>query len=403
VRVEYPRWMTYIIYVNMEAAVIASDIQEVVGSGIALNLLSSGSIPIWVGCIITGADTFTFLAVHYFGVRYLEALVCFLISCMSVSFFINWGETPLDAGKLFYGLVVPSLPSYAITQAVGAIGAVIMPHNLYLHSGLVLSRRIDRNSNRKVNNAINYNLIESGLALFCSFLINLSVVAANAGNFFSDTCATKHDGPYACLSPDAIDSKDPTYGHCTSPVGEGLCAVIGLKGEGAALETGIGKASLYIWSIGLLAAGQAATMTCTYAGQIIMGGCLQIELAPWKRVALTRAAALGPSILVATLTIGDDKLFNAINEYLNVFQSLQLPFAMLPVLAISSKPRIMGRFCSSCLMAILNRGVAVLVLVVNFVAVVQFAEGFSKVGKVLIAVYGLLYFGICARMLFIRP
>merc|ERR1719356_623096 len=153
VKSKYPSWLNYVIYVNMEIAVIASDIQEVVGPGIAIFLLSNGFIPVWVGCIITGLDTFTFLAVHYLGVRYLEALVCFLIACMTGSFFVNWAKTEVDAMSLVKGWVVPILPAYAITQAVGTIGAVIMPHNLYLHSGLVLSRRIDRNSLKKVNDA----------------------------------------------------------------------------------------------------------------------------------------------------------------------------------------------------------------------------------------------------------
>jgi len=400
VRSKYPKWLNYVIYVNMEIAVIASDIQEVVGSGIALNLLSNGGIPVWAGCIITGADTFTFLAVHYLGVRYLEALVCFLVSVMSVSFFINWGETDVDAGKLMMGWIVPRLPSYALTQAVGTIGAVIMPHNLYLHSGLVLSRRIDRNSSRKVNDAIQYNFLESGLALLTSFFINLAVVASNAGNFYTQDCAEMDGGPYACLNPNAIDSAD-RQGPCELPSGvSGFCGELGLAQEGAALQHGLGSASLYIWAVGLLAAGQAATMTCTYAGQIIMGGCLQIELAPWKRVAFTRVIALGPSIIVAAATISDNNLFNRINEYLNVLQSLQLPFAMLPVMAMSSRGSVMGRFRPRTASIYVNFALAALVLVVNFIAVLQFSENFNTAGKVILAIYGIFYVSLCGRMCF---
>ena len=151
VRAGYPRWLNYIIYVNMEIAVIAADIQEVVGTGVAIYLLSNKFIPVWVGCIITAADTLTFLAIQYLGVRYLEAFICILISTMSICFFINWGvsggssfgSSDLDV-NLPFGLAVPTMQSWAVTQAVGTIGAVIMPHNLYLHSGLVLSRKISR-------------------------------------------------------------------------------------------------------------------------------------------------------------------------------------------------------------------------------------------------------------------
>ena len=178
VRAEYPRWVCYFVYVMMEIAVIGADIQEVVGSGVALNLITG--MPVWVGCLITGIDTFTFLAVQYLGVRYLEALVCLLIGTMSICFFINWGASHADAGKLLAGWIIPSMPGYALTQLVGTIGAVIMPHNLYLHSGLVLSRNVKRHKPSKVHAAIWYACIESAMALLFAFFINLAVVATNS-------------------------------------------------------------------------------------------------------------------------------------------------------------------------------------------------------------------------------
>jgi len=141
-------------------------------------------------------------------------------------------------------------------------------------------------------------------------------------------------------------------------------------------------------------------MTCTYAGQIIMGGCLQIELAPWKRVAFTRVIALGPSIIVAAATISDNNLFNRINEYLNVLQSLQLPFAMLPVMAMSSRGSVMGRFRPRTASIYVNFALAALVLVVNFIAVLQFSENFNTAGKVILAIYGIFYVSLCGRMCF---
>ena len=120
VRAEYPRWLCYFVYVMMEIAVIGADIQEVVGSGVALKLMTG--MPVWVGCLITGFDTFTFLAVQYLGVRYLEALICILIGTMSVCFFVNWGTSGADAGALMRGWIVPSMPAYALTQCVGTIG-----------------------------------------------------------------------------------------------------------------------------------------------------------------------------------------------------------------------------------------------------------------------------------------
>lgn len=402
VRQEYPRWLNYAVYTNMEIAVIASDIQEVVGSGIAINLISNGAIPVWVGCIITGADTFTFLAVHYVGIRYLEALICFLIACMSVSFFINWGETKVDAAALVKGWIVPTMPFYALTQAISTIGAVIMPHNLYLHSGLVLSRRVDRSSARKVHEATWYNFLESALALLCSFFINLAIVATNAGQFFDSSCAVQDGGPYACISNSAVGDAD-TFGSCPLPYSPntlGSCAQIGLENEGSALKHGIGNFALYVWAFGLLAAGQAATMTCTYAGQIIMGGCLEIQLAPWKRVAFTRAIALGPSIAVAASTVGNSSLFSDINEWLNVLQSVQLPFAMLPLMHLCSKERIMSRFRSSNIVIFINMILAGIVFVGNAVLIVQFCEGFPINGIIAVCVYACFYLALCGRMLY---
>eukprot|EP00927_Polykrikos_kofoidii_P067096 TRINITY_DN62619_c0_g1_i1.p1 TRINITY_DN62619_c0_g1~~TRINITY_DN62619_c0_g1_i1.p1 ORF type:complete len:535 (-),score=71.77 TRINITY_DN62619_c0_g1_i1:24-1628(-) len=395
VKAGYPKWLCWVIYVNMEIAVIGSDIQEVVGSGIALNLLSSGAIPVWVGCIITGVDTFTFLAVHYLGVRYLEALIVVLIGTMSICFFVNWGETPTDVGALVHGWLVPTVPAYGVTQAVGIVGAVIMPHNLYLHSGLVLSRNVDRNSPRRVYEAINYNFIESALALLFSFFLNLAIVSTNANSFFVPECANIAGGPLACMNLAAIDGTGS--GTCQLPGGgQGVCAEIGLVTEGDALSYGLGSYSLYIWALGLLAAGQASTMTCTYAGQIIMGGCLEIELAPWKRVAFTRTIALGPSLLVAAYSI-ESNLFNNINEYLNVLQAVQLPFAMLPVLHFVMQDS-MGRFRPGGLGTIVNVCLAILVLGINVASAVEFTESYSGTSLVFVCLYAVCYAIVVIRL-----
>lgn len=182
-----------------------------------------------------------------------------------------------------------------------------------------------------------------------------------------------------------------------------MCANIGLKTEGYALQYGLGNLYLYVWALGLFAAGQASTMVCTYAGQIIMGGCLQIQLAPWKRVAFTRVIALGPAMLVAALTIGNDNLFSSFNEYLNILQSIQLPFAMLPVLHFCGSAKHMGIFISAPALKYITYALASLVIGVNAFLVVQFAsdalDGSSTgtmVGVILVlAIYALFYIGTC--------
>jgi len=374
----------------------------VVGTGVAIYLLSNRLIPVWVGCIITAADTLTFLAVQYFGVRYLEALVCMLISTMSICFFINWGISGGSDIQVVEGWVEPTVQSWAVTQAVGTIGAVIMPHNLYLHSGLVLSRKISRDKPHRVHEAIWYARIESAGALLMSFFINLAIVSVNADNFYNFTCASNNDadGPFACISIQAYNDSglDKYYGMCKT---DHVCSVLGLQSVGYALKHALGGYTLYFWALGLFAAGQAATMVCTYAGQIIMGGTLQIQLAPWVRVAITRVVALGPALLIAVSTYNDQALFNSINEYLNILQSIQLPFAMLPVLHFTAQEALLGRFRSGVYLSIVSSCLAFIVISASIVLIVQFVQdhNISPGGKACFGIYFAIYFAVCSRMI----
>ena len=161
-----------------ELAIIGSDIQEVIGSSIALFILFE--IPLWLGAIITIFDSLIFLFLHYWGVRKLEFLFAFFMLVMSVSFCFNMVEAKPDYGKIAHGTIVPSVPSGAMTAALGLIGADIMPHNFYLHSALVLSRKINSKNKTQVNEACIYNNIESSISLFISFFINSCVIATFA-------------------------------------------------------------------------------------------------------------------------------------------------------------------------------------------------------------------------------
>ena len=447
VRDEYPRWLAIFVYLMMEVAVIGADIQEVVGSGIAFNLLSGGALPVWAGCLITGVDTLTFLAVGRLGVRYLEGFVCALIGVMSVCFFINWYSTGIERSALLVGWVIPRMPPYGFTQAIGTIGAVIMPHNLYLHSGLVLSRKVKRSSATRVYEAITYSRIESAVALLLAFVINLAVVATNSSSFFAKECANAPGGPFACLSPSAealngrppdprpavglgascsvghLDYDDTAYswfsnlgdavsdafseGDVTGGAGagdpsrvEGRCGEIGLMNAGFALADNLGPKALYIWALGLLAAGQASTMVCTYAGQLIMNGCLEIELPAWKRVALTRMIALGPALFVAVFTTSMPGALNSVNEYLNILQSVQLPFAMLPALHFAASNRLLGRFRSPPLMLAVSACLGLIVLATNAVLVVRVVEalGPSPLVLTIAAILSTIYTAVCVRL-----
>ncbi|KAG7388986.1 hypothetical protein PHYPSEUDO_011449 [Phytophthora pseudosyringae] len=275
---------------------------------------------------------------------------------------------------------VPHVESYAVTQAVGIVGAVIMPHNIFLHSALVQSRQVNRHNERKVHEANKYFAIESGIALLVSFLINLAVLAVFAKGFFSPDCSATFaaDGGLntACV-PGAVADGD-TYGPCQlANGGEGMCQAIGLSQAGVALSGMLGRYSDTIWAIGLLAAGQSSTMTGTYAGQFVMEGFLKLRISPWKRVALTRCVSLVPAMTVAILsqrTPGDS---DTMYEMLNVLQSIQLPFALLPILILTSSPAIMGDFVNSKVTVVSGWMLGGLVCVINLYLVFTNLEGLT--------------------------
>ncbi|CAM9530225.1 unnamed protein product, partial [Phaeothamnion confervicola] len=256
-RLGYRRPAALCLWAMTELAIIGSDIQEVLGSAIALQILLG--VPLWAGCVITAVDTFTFLFMHLFGVRKLEGLFVFLIAVMTVSFFINYGKEPPLASEVLPGFV-PTISHYATIPALGLVGAVIMPHNLYLHSALVLSRAVDRADPRKVREACKYYTIDSAMALTVAFFINFAVVCTFAVQFYDPVCA-EASTLSACLSGTAADASLKSFGPCDD--GHGICQQIGLSHAGEALRGALGDAAKYVWAVGLLAAGQSSTMTGT--------------------------------------------------------------------------------------------------------------------------------------------
>jgi len=358
-RKEYPLVPRIILWLMMEIAIIGSDIQEVIGSAIAINLLSNHKIPIWAGAIITGADTFTFLFLENYGLRKLEAFFGSLITLMALSFMYIYIRVVPDQGEIMKGLFIPwckDCNSEEVQQLVGIVGAVIMPHNIYLHSALVLSRVIDRKNTGAVKEANKYCAIESSIALLVSFIINLFVMAVFASAF-------------------------------SDPVKYGDKATLQLAGEW--LHDEYGQAMKIIWGIGILASGQSSTMTGTYAGQFVMQGFLDIRWSKWKRVLLTRSIAMGPTIVVAIIATAD---LGAMNNWLNVLQSLQLPFALLPVLHFTSSERVMGKFKNGRVLKIVVWMLAVVVMVINYyLVIVELGQGRRWYAYVIVGIVLLVY------------
>lgn len=333
-REEYPTWAGRLLWFMAELALIGADIQEVIGSAIAIKILSRGFLPLWAGVVITASDCFIFLFLENYGVRKLEAVFAVFIATMGLSFAWMFGDAKPSGRELLIGVLVPKLSSKTIRQAVGVVGCVIMPHNVFLHSALVQSRKIDPHRKGRVQEALNYYSIESTVALLISFMINLFVTTVFAKGFYGTKQA---DGIGLVNAGQYLEEK---YGGGVFPI-------------------------LYVWGIGLLAAGQSSTITGTYAGQFIMGGFLNLRLKKWLRALITRSFAIVPTMIVALVFNRSEASLDVLNEWLNVLQSMQIPFALIPLLTLVSKEQVMGVFKVGPLLERVAWTVAALVIVIN--------------------------------------
>uniref|UniRef100_A0A8C4DQ00 Solute carrier family 11 member 2 n=1 Tax=Dicentrarchus labrax TaxID=13489 RepID=A0A8C4DQ00_DICLA len=371
-----------ILWLMVELAIIGSDMQEVIGCAIALNLLSVGRIPLWAGVLITITDTFVFLFLDKYGLRKLEAFFGFLITVMALSFGYEYVLVKPDQGELLKGMFLPYCAGCGpvqLEQAVGIVGAVIMPHNIYLHSALVKSRDIDRKNKKEVKEANKYYFIESTIALFISFLINVFVVAVFAEAFYNKTNMEVHEfcnktgSPHSGLFPQDNNTLE-----------------VDIYKGGVVLGCVFGPAALYIWAIGILAAGQSSTMTGTYSGQFVMEGFLNLRWSRFARVLLTRSIAITPTLLVAIFQ--DVQHLTGMNDFLNVLQSMQLPFALIPILTFTSLTSIMNDFANGLVWKISGGVVILVVCAINMYFVVVYVTALNSVLLyVLAAIFSIAY------------
>ncbi|TMW98168.1 hypothetical protein EJD97_004402 [Solanum chilense] len=310
-RKEYAKVPNFILWVIAEIAIVACDIPEVIGTAFALNMLFK--IPIWCGVLITGLSTLTLLLLQQYGVRTLEFFIAFLVLTVAVCFFVELGYAKPDSSEVLQGLFVPQLKGTGATKlAISLLGAMVMPHNLFLHSALVLSRKIPRSVNG-IKEACRYYLIESGLALMVAFLINVSVISVTGA---------------VCNSPSM------------SPDDQEKCQDLDLNKASFLLKNVLGNWSSKLFAIALLASGQSSTITGTYAGQYVMQGFLDLRLKPWIRNFLTRCLAIVPS-LVVSLIGGSGGAGNLI-IIASMILSFELPFALIPLLKFTSSKTKMG-------------------------------------------------------------
>ncbi|RMB90583.1 hypothetical protein DUI87_33045 [Hirundo rustica rustica] len=386
---QYQKFPRIILWLMVELAIIGSDMQEVIGSAIAINLLSVGKIPLWGGVLITIADTFVFLFLDKYGLRKLEAFFGLLITIMALTFGYEYVTVKPSQKKLLQGLFVPycgGCGTPQLEQAVGIVGAVIMPHNMYLHSALVKSRQVNRADKREVREANKYFFIESCIALFVSFIINIFVVTVFAEAFYnksnanvSQVCANSSI-PHSAVFPNTTDALE-----------------VDIYKGGVVLGCYFGPAALYIWAIGILAAGQSSTMTGTYSGQFVMEGFLNLRWSRFARVLLTRSIAITPTLFVAIFQ--DVEHLTGMNDFLNVLMSLQLPFALIPVLTFTSLPGVMHDFANGLFWKVAGGLLILLICCINMYFVVAYVMALRSLALYVgAAVLSLIYLAFVAYL-----
>ncbi|KAM9305716.1 natural resistance-associated macrophage protein 1 [Gastrophryne carolinensis] len=383
-RAYYPKAPRWILWILVEIAIIGSDMQEVIGTAIAFSLLSSGRIPLWGGVLITIIDTLFFLFLDKYGLRKLEAFFGLLILIMAVTFGYEYVVVHPDQREVIKGMFYPycsGCGSPELLQAVGIIGAIIMPHNIYLHSSLVKSREVDRKKKQEVKEANMYFLIESTIALVVSFIINLFVMAVFAEAFFNKT---NQDAYNECAN-----SSSPHAG-VFPPNNESLSVDI-YKG-GVILGCFFGPAALYIWAIGILAAGQSSTMTGTYAGQFVMEGFLNLKWSRFYRVLFTRSCAIIPTVFVAAFK--DVEHLTGMNDLLNVLQSILLPFALLPVLTFTSMRPLMQDFTNGMISKVVSVLIIALIIIINLYFVVVYIPTLESIPLYVVISLILLFYTV---------
>jgi len=318
----YPRWTRWPNWLLCELAIGACDLAEVLGSAVALNLMFH--IPLLWAVIITGLDVLLLLALQRFGMRTIEAVVLVLVSTISVCYLIEifvLPQTRPDLLEMGHALLTPGLRQAGMMfVAIGIIGATVMPHNLYLHSALVQSRRLQKDE-ASVHRAIRFNTIDSVVALTIAFLVNAAILVLAALVFYGKTTVTIAGGGTVTFSP---DSDWIRIAYLT------LAPLLG---------TAAGSA---LFVIALLASGQSSTITGTLAGQVVMEGFMHWRLRPWLRRLITRLLAIIPAVLV--IGIRGDESVNDLLTLSQVVLALQLPFAMFPLLHFTSSGKRMGKW-----------------------------------------------------------
>src|SRR5271166_437194 len=321
----YPKPVSFLLWVLCEIAIAACDLAEVLGAAIALNLLFH--IPVLTGVILTAADTLLVLWFSHLGIRVIESFILSLIAVIAGCFLIEIFWAGPAWSQMGSGLI-PRLDSKNLYIAIGILGATVMPHNLYLHSALVQTRRIGKTIAER-REACRYNLADSVIALNGALIVNAAILVMAAAVFFKHgVIVTEIEQAHQLLTPLL----------------------------GTAVASGL-------FAVALLASGQSSTLTGTFAGQIVMEGFLNLRLRPWLRRMITRFLAIIPAVITVYFWGPQGTLQLIILS--QVILSMQLPFAVIPLIRFTSDRNRMGEFANRAWVKVLSWAVAAVILGLN--------------------------------------
>ena len=368
-REAYSRPVNFMLYVLAEIAIAACDLAEVLGMAIGIQLLTG--LPLVWGVAITVLDTLLLLLLQQLGIRKMEAFIIGLIAIIGLSFLIEIIIAGPKPSAIITGFI-PRFPNEnALYIAIGIIGATVMPHNLYLHSALVQTRKIAK-TREGIKQALKWNFLNSTIALNLAFLVNAAILILAAKVFFES----------------------------------GLKNVAEIKEAHRLLNTLLGsgsKVAPILFAVALIAAGQSSTVTGTLAGQIIMEGYLRLRINPWMRRLLTRLLAIIPAILV--IAIAGEHEVDSLLVLSQVILSMQLGFAIIPLIHFVSDKTTMGEFAIKPYVKLVAWLVTAILVYLNIRMVVEqagsyFASSGNIYWKILIIAGGALFLGLLLYILF---
>ncbi len=331
-RENYPKPVAYALWILCEVAIAACDLAEVLGTAIGLNLLFG--LPLIYGVIITGFDTMLFLVIQNFGIRKMEAFILMLVATIGGCFALEIFYAQPVWGDVMTGFI-PRLTSESLYVAIGILGATVMPHNLYLHSALVQTRSVDQTDEGK-EQACKMNLVDTAVALNAAFFVNAAILIVSAAVFFKNGIVVNE-------IQQAHDLLEPLLGTAAASI---------------------------LFAVALIAAGQSSTLTGTLAGQIVMEGFLKFRMRPVIRRLITRLIAIVPAVVVISIQ-GDEGSYGLL-ILSQVILSLQLPFAIIPLIQFTGDRTAMGKFVSKTWVKVLAWITAAIVVSLNGKLVVDF-------------------------------